>query len=580
VTPQQVKKVLQRTPTTAESAPAAAAASAPKPQSVSYAAAANAKKPAATPVKDETAGKKLLSALQKGDGKKATTTAAPDAAAVAAKAATDEVQKKVEILKRRIGIPEKISAAVDESAAAPVEISSTIQGGPAPAPAAPKVLSNGTGVNILALAAGFSLSDIGNERTLLPASMSILNHPMLGVISYQAQHASGLHKSTLTAAPAPVVAPKSTPAPAAAIPATATVGPVSSAHRSTSAPRQHKAAAPTTHTKVTGILPRPAQPSASSAKPTGGPAAASGAKLVLNKDATRRIVSHELKPNVTVATTLAAAAGAKKDGASKEGTGTATPAPGATLLAALKSKVGPKESKITSSDVAPSAVAPETAAAATAPPSLPVPPAAKVSSAQKLADAKKAMKKISTEKEKGQKGQQKESGGAPVAAPASVPPVPAAADAAAADATAGVDIVAMLKKAKITASPAPAPAATAPAPAPGGSPAAAAKAATKKALAPKEAAKPKESSSKSIVSMLLNAKITADATAAAAATPTPSPAPAPAPAPAVAASASSATNPPPLPPATPAAAAFAPAPAKKKAPSSLVPSKLMLSKKA
>lgn len=63
------------------------------------------------------------------------------------------------------------------------------------------VTSNGSGVQILAQAAGYSISDVGSQHTLLPTTASMLSHNVLmGVISYQAK-STPLIKSSLTTAP-------------------------------------------------------------------------------------------------------------------------------------------------------------------------------------------------------------------------------------------------------------------------------------------------------------------------------------------------------------------------------------------
>ncbi len=168
-----VKQVLQR--------PAHAVAS--PPAKASYASAAVSIDSHGKPVlKQDTGasvGQKLLKALQKEDKEKPASVISP--------------ASKVAILKKKIGIPDQPATASSSASVAPV--------------------SNGTGVNILAEAAGFSVSDIGKDETLLPSSFSLLpHHPMMGVISYQAQQASALNKSSLTTAPVLPTPPTATAA--------------------------------------------------------------------------------------------------------------------------------------------------------------------------------------------------------------------------------------------------------------------------------------------------------------------------------------------------------------------------------
>ena len=331
-----VKQVLQR--------PAHAVAS--PPAKASYASAAVAMDSHGKPVLKQdsgtSVGQKLLKALQKEDKDK-------QPASVISPAS------KVAILKKKIGIPDQ--PASSSASAAPV--------------------SNGTGVNILAEAAGFSVADIGKDETLLPSSFSLLpHHPMMGVISYQAQQASGLNKSSLTTAP---VLP--TPPSAAAAGASHSVHPphapprvLGAKHTSPQKQRPATAAAPSTQHQPTS-------------------------KLVLNKEATRRIVTHELKPN---GPTTHAGVEKKKavDGdvhAAPEHSGAvphAKVASGATLLATMK-KNQDKKPVSDAKPSTPSEAAPP-AATATSTDATATPAATAVTApltmAEKLANAKKAMK--------------------------------------------------------------------------------------------------------------------------------------------------------------------------------------------
>ena len=328
-----VKQVLQR-PTHAVVSP---------PAKASYASAAVAMDSHGKPVLKQdsgtSVGQKLLKALQKEDKDK-------QPASVVSPAS------KVAILKKKIGIPDQ--PASSSASAAPV--------------------SNGTGVNILAEAAGFSVSDIGKDETLLPSSFSLLpHHPMMGVISYQAQQASALNKSSLTTAP-------TLPTPPSAAAASAS----------------HAVHPPHAPPKVLGTKhasPQKQRPATAAAQhqPT--------SKLVLNKEATHRIVKHELKPN---GPTTHAGVEKKKaaDGdvhATPEHSGAvphAKVATGATLLATMKKN----QDKKPVSDAKPStpAEAATPAATATSTDATATPAAAAVTApltmTEKLANAKKAMK--------------------------------------------------------------------------------------------------------------------------------------------------------------------------------------------
>jgi hypothetical protein len=251
VAPHQVKKVLQKGHEGA-SAPTHATTAGAKP---SYAKAAHHAAPAAPVMAPAVltqahanAGAKLLKALQKEDHQKSSTAkaaphsagthAAPHAASHATSTAMLSPASKVTILKKKIGVVDKPTTA---ASAAPA--------------------SNGTGKNILAEAAGFSAADLGSDASLLPAYETLQQHALMaGVISYQAQQATALHKSSLTAAP---------------------VLPQPPAHVGHHAAGAHGVHPPHPPTAQHAGAHQPQQ------------------KLVLNKDATRRIVTHELKPNVS-----------------------------------------------------------------------------------------------------------------------------------------------------------------------------------------------------------------------------------------------------------------------------------------
>jgi hypothetical protein len=262
VAPHQVKKVLQKGHEGASATTHATTAGA-KP---SYAKAAHAAPtapvmaPAVLTQAHANAGAKLLKALQKEDHQKSSTTkAAPHGTGAHATHAAPHAPtttamlspaSKVTILKKKIGVVDKPTTA---ASAAPA--------------------SNGTGKNILAEAAGFSAADLGSDASLLPAYETLQQHALMaGVISYQAQQATALHKSSLTAAPV--------------LPPPPHVG-----HHAAGAHGVHPPHPPTAQH---GGAHQPQQ------------------KLVLNKDATRRIVTHELKPNASVDAAHKPTAGAEK----------------------------------------------------------------------------------------------------------------------------------------------------------------------------------------------------------------------------------------------------------------------------
>lgn len=338
----QVKQVLQRAvPATASPAVKASYAHTTA-SSAPHAVALDAHgKPVLKQDAGASVGQKLLKALQKDDKEKASTTTANHATTVLSPAS------KVAILKKKIGIPDQ------RSDAAPT--------------------SNGTGVNVLAQAAGFSVSDIGKEETLLPSSFSLADHhPMMGVISYQAHQASALNKSSLTTAPA-----LPTPPPAAAG--------ASHAH-----PHHPPHAPPKAHAEK-HVSPQKQRPVAAHSQ--------GASKLVLNKDATKRIVTHELKANGAAASTAAGEKKPAKDHQDEKELKTAektAPSAGATLLASLKQnkakpadKAAPAATSETSSDAAASAPEAVQPAAASAPSTA---AAAPLTMAEKLANAKKMMK--------------------------------------------------------------------------------------------------------------------------------------------------------------------------------------------
>jgi hypothetical protein len=284
VAPHQVKKVLQKGHEGA-SAPAHATTAGAKP---SYAKAAHAAPaapvmaPAVLTQAHANAGAKLLKALQKEDHQKGSTAkAAPHSTGThaphPAPHATTSIAmlspaSKVTILKKKIGVVDK----------------PTMTASAAPA-------SNGTGKNILAEAAGFSAADLGSDASLLPAYETLQQHALMaGVISYQAQQATALHKSSLTAAPV--------------LPPPPHVG-----HHAAGAHGVHPPHPPTAQH---GGAHQPQQ------------------KLVLNKDATRRIVTHELKPNASVDAAHKPTAGAEKKPATAKKTAHAT-AQDATTTAAV-----------------------------------------------------------------------------------------------------------------------------------------------------------------------------------------------------------------------------------------------------
>lgn len=305
ISPHQVKHVVQRAGGQAPSA-------VPPQKSLSYAKATTAQAPAQLTQAHANAGAKLLKALQKEDK---SSSAKPSVASAAATATTMSPASKVSILKKKIGVVEQ-----------------TLKSTSAP------------GVNILAQAAGYSEADIGNESTLLPSLLLLQEQQqalMAGVISYQAQSSSALHKSSLTVAPA--IPPPPAPTPASA--------PVAQ------------------HSKQAHGLPRP-------------PAQ----KLVLNKDATKRIVSHELKPNhYTDAKVKDKHVPATipnpnlNHDPSTEPAGTSS---AANLLAALKKKPSKTAGAVNEVLAAPSTESADAAAVATKP----------LSMAEKLANAKKVMK--------------------------------------------------------------------------------------------------------------------------------------------------------------------------------------------
>jgi hypothetical protein len=269
VAPHQVKKVLQKGHEGA-SATTHATTAGSKP---SYAKAAHAvptapvMAPAVLTQAHANAGAKLLKALQKEDHQKGSTAkAAPHSTGAHATHAAPHAPtttamlspaSKVTILKKKIGVVDKPATA---ASAAPA--------------------SNGTGKNILAEAAGFSATDLGSDASLLPAFETLQQHALMaGVISYQAQQATALHKSSLTAAPV--------------LPPPPHVG-----HHAAGAHGVHPPHPPTAHT-----VPHHT-PHAGTHQPQ--------QKLVLNKDATRRIVTHELKPNASVDAAHKPTAGAEK----------------------------------------------------------------------------------------------------------------------------------------------------------------------------------------------------------------------------------------------------------------------------
>jgi hypothetical protein len=263
VAPHQVKKVLQKghEGTSAHTHATTAGAKPSYAKAAHAAPAAPVMAPAVLTQAHANAGAKLLKALQKEDHQKSSTAkAAPHGtgthgAHAAPHAPTTTAMlspaSKVTILKKKIGVVDK--PATTASSAAPA--------------------SNGTGKNILAEAAGFSAADLGSDASLLPAYETLQQHALMtGVISYQAQQATALHKSSLTAAPV--------------LPPPPHVG--------------HHAAG------VHGVHP-PHPPTAQH-----GGAHQPQQKLVLNKDATRRIVTHELKPNANVDAAHKPTAGAEK----------------------------------------------------------------------------------------------------------------------------------------------------------------------------------------------------------------------------------------------------------------------------
>lgn len=313
----------------------------------SYAAAANAPATHLTrsvaegkPLLQQTSnvGQKLLKALQKEDKEKMTLTASPSS--------------KVAILKKKIGVPDKV-----EPSPAPIP------------PATPGVIptSNGSGISVLAAAAGYTAADIGNEQTLLPSGP--FQHPMMGVISYQAQQSMGLNMSSLTSAPA-LPTPPPPAAPAAADPTASAHPPAVSHSRAGTHSLQHK------------------QPQHHQASPQRQRAPPSGAKLVLNKDATKRIVAHELKPNGAAHAPVTHAAPVPHPKPSAESD---KPNSGAALLASLNK---PKVKKAVAVDqhVSGSVSAEKhmvTVGEETAAETAPVPA---LTMAEKLANAKKLMK--------------------------------------------------------------------------------------------------------------------------------------------------------------------------------------------
>ena len=245
-------KVLQRPASSATSYAHAASTTAASGH------ASKANEPNVTEVDGSNAGHKLLKVLQKVHKQQtADGAAAPPAVPVAGSGDIPALSQsnKIAILKKKIGIP-------DKPAAVPVGVDAVEKAGAASS------ASNGTGVNILAEAAGYSIADMASTQSLLPSAASLLSshNLMMGVISYQAQQATGLNKSSLTTAPNQP--PVTTAAPAAA---------VSSAAPATTAP---------------AVLRKPAVQSTAHSGPT---------KMVLNKDATRRIVAHELAPNSSTA---------------------------------------------------------------------------------------------------------------------------------------------------------------------------------------------------------------------------------------------------------------------------------------
>jgi hypothetical protein len=299
VAPHQVKKVLQKGHEGA-SAPTHATTAGAKP---SYAKAAHHAAPAAPVMAPAVltqahanAGAKLLKALQKEDHQKGSTAkAAPHstgthAAHAAPHAPTTTAMlspaSKVTILKKKIGVVDKPATT---ASAAPA--------------------SNGTGKNILAEAAGFSAADLGSDASLLPAYETLQQHALMaGVISYQAQQATALHKSSLTAAPV--------------LPPPPHVG-----HHAAGTHGVHPPHAPTAHT-----VPHHT-PHAGAHQPQ--------QKLVLNKDATRRIVTHELKPNASADAAHKPTAGAEKKPAAAKKTAHATAQDASATTAAEVATSGP-----------------------------------------------------------------------------------------------------------------------------------------------------------------------------------------------------------------------------------------------
>jgi hypothetical protein len=518
VTPQQIKHIAQR------ASPAAPVVPVPKPsyaKAATATAAPEAHKPAITQA-HASAGQKLLKALQKEDK------AAAPAAAATPVVSTMSPASKVSILKKKIGV-------VDHPATtATASVTSAAPSAAAKEPAEP--VSNGSGVSILAEAAGYSAADIGNELTLLPSSMSMLqNSAMSGVISYQAQQAVAMHKSSLTTAP---VLPAPAPHHAAGV---------------------HPPAPPVSHTKTAahdkqGLPHPPAQ------------------KLVLNKDATRRIVQHELKPNqATEPAHVKPAASAHAPAVHAEKPKTA-PAASAALLATMKQNAK-KPAAAAASEAKPAATAAVESAAPAAVVDTPAAPAAApakpLTMAEKLANAKKAMKE-KQEQMLHMKNQEIHTAAATHHASVAHTTTPAAASAPAAEPVRvkehakpdtgkpAVSIVSILTKAKAAkeATPAAAPIEAETVSAPTAAPSAAAVGV-------------------SITERLLNAKKAAPAAASA---------PAPAAASDTAAPPASDIPVPAAPPSTPSAptgdskTGTSPGGAKKKVVSNLVPSKLMISK--
>ena len=254
------------------------------------------------------AGHKLLKALQKGDGKTGSSSGVASSAA-----AGNQITpaSKVSILKKKIGIVDQPVAATSSSS---------------------EPLSNGTGRNILAEAAGFSNEEIDMVDALLPSFAALQQHALMaGVISYQAQQATALHKSSLTSAP---MLPTPTP--------------VIKGKQST-------------------VQPPP-------------PPTVQHGKLALNKDATRRIIAHELKPNNIVTSHTVhdktVVAKSKPNASATAMTSTHSEPPASTKLPAKKSSAIP---------VADAVSAPHEAVPVHA-------PIKTMTMAEKLANAKKAMK--------------------------------------------------------------------------------------------------------------------------------------------------------------------------------------------